>query len=255
MAEGPLAPSLVAEPVFENAPGAVVGTLSATSPEGRAITFTTDDARFEIVDGALKLKPGVALDFEEEAATTVSVTASDGVTQTTGDVTVTVADANDAPTLAPGAALADARVAFGQGGGVDLSVLGATDQDAGDVVSYVVAGAGGTALPAGFAVEGTTLVVPADAPAGAYAVEVFATDGEADSESVSFTVIVGDAAPFEPIAIQARGGDDHARPAGRWPADAGPRRRQPRDGHHRHAPARTSQARATSTTATTPGTR
>ncbi len=203
----PSAASLDASAVAENAAGAVVGTLSASDPEGDAITFSVAaDSPFEVVDGQLKLKPGVALDFEESAATTVSVTASDGTAQTTGDVTVAVADANDAPTLASGAALADAQVAFGQGGTVDLSVLGATDQDAGDTVSYAVAGAGGTALPAGFAVDGTTLVVPADAPAGAYAVEVFATDGAADSASVSFTVTVGEPVAFEPITIQAEAG-------------------------------------------------
>ena len=206
VAEAPLAPSLTAEPIAENAPGAVVGTLSATSPEGRAVTFTTEDARFEVVDGTLKLRDGVALDFEEAAAATVSVTADDGITRTTGEVTVTVADANDAPTLAAGAALADARIALGQGGSVDLSVLGAADQDAGDTASYVATGAGGAALPVGFAVEGTALVVPADAPAGAYAVEVFATDGEADSDSVSFTVTVGEPAAFEPVVLQAEAG-------------------------------------------------
>ena len=206
VAEAPLAPSLTAEPIAENAPGAVVGTLSATSPEGRAVTFTTEDARFEVVDGTLKLRDGVALDFEEAAAATVSVTADDGITRTTGEVTVTIADANDAPTLAAGAALADARIALGQGGSVDLSVLGAADQDAGDTASYVVTGAGGAALPVGFAVEGTALVVPADAPAGAYAVEVFATDGEADSDSVSFTVTVGEPGAFEPIVLQAEAG-------------------------------------------------
>ena len=49
------------------------------------------------------------------------------------------------------------------------------------------------------------LTVPADAPAGTYEVEVFATDGTLESESVSFTVTVGEAAPFETILIQAEG--------------------------------------------------
>ena len=206
--EAPGAPVLTTDgPVAENAAGAVIGTLSALDDASGGVTFTVADPRFVVVGQELRLADGVALDFETDGASVaVSVTANDGTTDTAADVTVAVADVNDAPTLADGAALADAAVAFGAGGTIDLSVLGASDQDAGDTVAYGFAGADGTTLPEGFAISGTDLVVPADAPAGAYEVEVFATDGEADSESVSFTVTVGEAAPFEPISIQAEAG-------------------------------------------------
>ena len=203
--EGPLSPVLTGAAVSENVAGAVVGTLSAENPEGRAITFTTSDDRFEVVGDTLRLKEGVSLDFEAGATVAVSVTADDGVAQATGEVSVAVADANDAPTLASGASLAEAAFASGAGGSVDLSILGATDQDAGDVVSYVVSGIDGV-LPAGFEVVGDDLVVPADAPAGTYAFTVRASDGTLQSESVPLTVTVGEAAAFEPISIQAEAG-------------------------------------------------
>ena len=249
VAEGPLAPNLSGEPVAENAPGAVVGILSAQSANGKAVILTADDPRFEVVDGVLKLRDGVSLDFEEAASVAVSVTADDGAVQTTGDVTVAVTDANDAPTLVSGAAIADVDLASSAGGIVDLSILGATDQD-GTAPIYVVAGAGGAALPEGFAVAGTDLVVPAGAPAGTYAVEIRATDGEADSESVSFTVTVGEPAAFEPITIQAEAGRSP------WPrrSTASRRRSATPATPRRAAPSRcapTSPGRVTWTTATT----
>ena len=46
--------------------GAVVGTLGATDPEGDTLTYTVDDARFEVVGGQLKLKAGEVLDHERQ---------------------------------------------------------------------------------------------------------------------------------------------------------------------------------------------
>ena len=197
------APVLAAETVEENASGAVIGTLSASDPDGDggAVTFTVADDRFEVVGTALKLKDGQSLDFETAPQVTVDVAADDGVNVVTGNVTFDVVNVNDAPTLADGATLADVTLAAGVGETIDLSVLGAADEDAGDAPTYAIASA--TMLPAGFAVVGTDLVVPADAPAGTYEIEVFATDGELDSESVSFTVTVGEPASFQPFAIQA----------------------------------------------------
>ena len=203
--EAPTGITVTNSTVTENDIGAVVGTLQSADPEGAAVSYSVDDARFEVVGGdQLTLKAGEALDFEAEPTVTVNVTATDE----TGNATVTaltlsVTDANDAPVIPVEASIADQSVDAGTGATIDLASLGATDADAGDTVSYTIAG--DAALDAGFAVEadGTTLTVPASAPSGTYEVTVFASDGAADSDFVSFTITVGEPAPFQPFAIEA----------------------------------------------------
>ena len=64
------------------------------------VTFSADAASdFEIVGGQLKLKDGISLDYEAGETVTVAVTASDGTNDATIDVTLTVADVNEAPSL------------------------------------------------------------------------------------------------------------------------------------------------------------
>jgi hypothetical protein len=76
--EGPSDVSLSANSVAENAQGAVIGTLNvADVDQGDTHSFTLSDARFEVVDGTVKLKDGVALDHEEAAQITLDVTATD----------------------------------------------------------------------------------------------------------------------------------------------------------------------------------
>ncbi|MEQ8748071.1 carbohydrate-binding domain-containing protein, partial [Pyruvatibacter sp.] len=92
--------------IAENAPGAVVGTLSVVDPdEGDTHTYAVSDDRFEVVDGQLKLKDGVALDHEAEEAISVDVTATDaGGLARTETFDIAVSDVNEAPndiTLTP----------------------------------------------------------------------------------------------------------------------------------------------------------
>ena len=203
--EAPEDLTLTGAAVAENAPGAVVGTLGAADPEDGAITFTVSDPRFVVENATLRLADGVSLDHEEAATVSVEVEASDGVNTATRTFDVAVTDENDAPTLA-NPALADVATATGAESRTDLSALGASDQD-GDTLSYGVRSGTAGALPAGIAVDGTELVVTGDVPAGTYAVEVFATDGLLESESVSLNVTVGAAAPFETIIVQGESFD------------------------------------------------
>ena len=57
--------------------GDSVGKLSATDPDGDAITWRVSDPRFEIAGGELKLKDGVALDYANEKRVVMTVTATD----------------------------------------------------------------------------------------------------------------------------------------------------------------------------------
>ena len=74
----PSTPVLSNTSVSENAPGAAIGTVTSTDPDGDTVNFgTLGDDRFEVVDGVLKLRDGVSLDFEEEETVRISVRAFD----------------------------------------------------------------------------------------------------------------------------------------------------------------------------------
>lgn len=60
--------------VSENDPGAVIGNI--TVPGEECVQLMADDPRFEIVNGQLKLKEGIALDYEAEDLVSVMVTAN-----------------------------------------------------------------------------------------------------------------------------------------------------------------------------------
>ncbi|WP_257253132.1 cadherin-like domain-containing protein, partial [Endozoicomonas sp. SESOKO3] len=85
--------------IDENQDGAVVGTLSTTDKDlSDTHTYTVDDHRFEVVDGDLKLKEGIALDHETDESVDVEVTTSDvdGATYLES-FTIEVNDINEAP--------------------------------------------------------------------------------------------------------------------------------------------------------------
>ena len=85
-------------PVSENAAGAVVGTVSAVDPDGDALDWSVDDARFEVVGETLRLRDGEALDHEAEPTVSLVLTATDpDGASVTREVTLDVADVNEAP--------------------------------------------------------------------------------------------------------------------------------------------------------------
>ncbi|MEZ5894123.1 MAG: cadherin domain-containing protein [Parvularculaceae bacterium] len=64
--------------IAENDDGAIVGTLMVSDPDaGETFTFALSDSRFEVVDGALKVKDGVSFDAESLSAVDLTVTATD----------------------------------------------------------------------------------------------------------------------------------------------------------------------------------
>ena len=91
-------PSLSNASVAENAEGAVVGTLTSIDPDGDAVSFSAlGDARFEVVDGILKLQDGVSLNFEDSDSVRVSVRAIDDQGGSfIKSFTITVTDVNEA---------------------------------------------------------------------------------------------------------------------------------------------------------------
>ena len=86
--------------VDENAPGSRIATILVVEVYG-GDTFTgvASDARFEVIDGALFLAPGVSLDHETEPSVTFGLRITDSVGLSLAkDFTLTVLDRNDTPT-------------------------------------------------------------------------------------------------------------------------------------------------------------
>ncbi|MCY4058183.1 MAG: fibronectin type III domain-containing protein, partial [Gammaproteobacteria bacterium] len=99
-AGGPKAPTAlsVAE---NNAPGAEVGTVAATDPEGDPLTYSLDeasDAVFDINgDGRITVAAANALDYEATATYAVTVSASDGTNTATHSLTIFVTNVEEPP--------------------------------------------------------------------------------------------------------------------------------------------------------------
>ena len=131
--------------VKENVQGATITGVKATDKDGDKISYTVSDTRFEIDDkGNLKLKSGVALDYEKEKNLTLKVTASDGKDSVSKDVKITVTNdtADDAvtpqPNNAPVLTLDKTEVSIKENiQGATVTGVKATDKD-GDKISYTV---------------------------------------------------------------------------------------------------------------------
>ena len=131
--------------VKENVQGATITGVKATDKDGDKISYTVSDTRFEIDDkGNLKLKSGVALDYEKEKNLTLKVTASDGKDSVSKEVKITVTNdtADDAvtpqPNNAPVLTLDKTEVSIKENiQGATVTGVKATDKD-GDKISYTV---------------------------------------------------------------------------------------------------------------------
>jgi Ca2+-binding RTX toxin-like protein len=141
--------------VLENVESVVIGSLSATDPDGDALTLTVDDPRFAIVGGQLVLQAAVGLDAETEPTVTVNVTATDpfGLATTT-PITISVLNANEAPT---GVTLSASTVNEAANNGTVVATLSAIDPDIGDTATFTFLG--GATVSGAFSIVGNQLVV------------------------------------------------------------------------------------------------
>ena len=122
--------------VNELSAGAIIGTLTTTDIDALDNhTYTVSDNRFEVVNGELKLKDGIALDFATAPTVNVTVTSTDsGNASYSEQFTIAVTDVNRAPV---DILLSNARVNEIAGGAI-VGTLSTVDLDTGDQHSYTV---------------------------------------------------------------------------------------------------------------------
>lgn len=197
--EAPSAPGINDDIVEENlAPGAAVGQLTATDPDGGdtlsyalvAGTGDADNGAFE-VDGTT-LRTAAAFDHETRSTYSIRVRVTDSgapALSTDAVLTIRVADVNEAPTSP---SLAPSAIVENQAPGTQVGTLSATDPDAGDTLTYTLVDgpdsahfsvvAGGVYALDSFDFEDTD----------SYTIEVEVTDGD-ETASATLTVTVTDA--------------------------------------------------------------
>ncbi|WP_243057035.1 cadherin domain-containing protein [Nocardioides sp. SR21] len=198
--EAPSAPSINDDTVDENlAPGAEVGQLTATDPDGGdtlayalvAGEGDDDNAAFELT--GTTLTTAARFDFEAKATYSIRVRVTDSGTpslSTDAVLTIHVADVNEAP-AAP--SLDPSSIAENKAPGALVGSLSAIDPDTGDTLSYTllddldsdhfqVTGAGVYALDA-FDFEDQD----------SYEIRVEVSDGHGESADATLTITVTDA--------------------------------------------------------------
>ena len=189
-----LTPSSIGE---NNTAGDTVGTLAATDPDaGDTHTFTlvagtgdTDNASFTIVGDSLKLDESA--DFETKSSYSLRVQAEDaGGATFEKALTVTITDANEAPTALD---LSATSINENVAANTTVGTLSTTDPDAGNTHTYtLVAGAGDTDN-ASFNVSGSALRISASPDfetKSSYDIRVRTTDQGSLSFEETFTITV-----------------------------------------------------------------
>jgi hypothetical protein len=122
--------SLTSYQVEENSAGAIVGELTISDTDAdQSHTFDLSDSRFQVIDGTLRLQPGIRLNFETEPLVTMVITATDsGIPPRSYSQTVMlgVMDQNDTP-VSVSASSSQIRERLS---GIVVGTLGAGDADA-----------------------------------------------------------------------------------------------------------------------------
>ncbi len=192
--------------ILTNADGGYV----VTDADGDQLTFTVSDSRFIVKEdplGGIWLVLNEAVDGDTESEVMVTVTVSDGLLSTMADVTITITDINEPPTITvePGFQPAADE-------GAVASASGAIAENAtGPVYEIIVADQEGELTEANVAIDDARFGVETDSEGGLWAVlneevnyeelgevksidiVVTVTDSGGLTESVSKTVTINDA--------------------------------------------------------------
>ena len=195
--DAPTSISLDDSNITENVLGDNVGLLNVLDVDSSSFAYVLsgqDAALFEVVNGNLKFKDSVSADYEANTSYDVIVTASDSSGNSVAQAfTVTVIDANDAPT-----AVTISNVYISENiAGVNVGTLSTTDSDAGNTYTYTLSGSDADS----FEISGSTLKLKSSVSAdyenkSTYSVTVTSTDNGGASKEETLTITVLDnAAP------------------------------------------------------------
>ncbi|MDD5309935.1 MAG: cadherin domain-containing protein, partial [Deltaproteobacteria bacterium] len=200
--EPPTDIALSSASVPENqASGTTVGTLSTTDPDtGETYTYGlvnggpscpgTDNASFAIAGSSLDT--AASFDYEAKSSYVVCVQSVDGTNTFNKPFTITVTDANEAPT---DIALSNADVAENQAGGTAVGNLSTTDPDTGNTFTYTLVSGAGSTDNASFSISGNQLLTAAPfdyETKTSYSVRVRSTDQGGLWFEEEFTITVTD---------------------------------------------------------------
>ena len=180
--------------VDENQPaGTLVGTVSATDPDGNALTYSlTDDAggRFAVNAATGAVTTTGPLDYEAVHGFSVTVRATDtGGLSVDKVLAIAVGDVNEAPT---GLAIDHAAVDENRPAGTLVGTVSATDPD-GNALTYSLTDDAGGRFAVNAATGAVTTTGPLDYEAGhGYSVTVRATDTGGLFTDKAVAIAVGD---------------------------------------------------------------
>ncbi|MEO8164753.1 MAG: putative Ig domain-containing protein, partial [Betaproteobacteria bacterium] len=134
--ESPTGIVLSGNDVVENSIAAIIGSVTVSDPDvGDTFDLLVDDARFEIVDGVLRLQADVSLDFELASSLQLVITAIDsGGLRFTAPFTITVVNVNEPPT----AIVLLTDTVLENAVGAAIGTMTATDPDANDTLTIRV---------------------------------------------------------------------------------------------------------------------
>jgi uncharacterized protein (DUF1330 family) len=122
---------------YSSAPPVVQSIVVQDPDAGDAHTITVNDSRFQVVNGQLRLRDGIALDYEAEASLSLIVTATDSAGASTSQpLTLQVLNVNEPPL---GLWLTGNRLLSDRGARHDVQIaVAGIDPDVGDTLSYSV---------------------------------------------------------------------------------------------------------------------
>ena len=156
--EAPTAITLDSAFVYENQPaGTTVGRFTANDPDaGDSITYTLVDSDSSFYLDSRSLKTSVVFDYEVKNSYPINVKATDsGGLTFTQSFTISISNANDTP---GGITLSNTTVMRKSAAGTAVGNLSATDQDAGDSLTFSLAAGDGDTDNSLFTLAGNQLL-------------------------------------------------------------------------------------------------
>ena len=163
-----------------------VGTVTATDPEGDALTFSVSGSDLSITsEGVLTFV--TAPDYETKSSYTATVTVSDGASSTNQSITVSVTNVNEAPIFSSSAAFSANE------NQLSIGSVTATDPE-GDALTFSVSGSDLVMSSSGVL---TFATAPDYETKSSYTGTIAVTDGSLiTTQAVAITVLDVNEAPY-----------------------------------------------------------